>query len=70
MSVPPQRLTRSMRSKSLDTALRDILHHIDLAANFSTGSTPPASSTTSRPCTPSRDVWKSFPKLHAVCRMI
>ena len=24
-----------MPSKSLDTALRDILHHIDLAANFS-----------------------------------
>jgi uncharacterized protein with HEPN domain len=26
-----------MPSKSLDTALRDILHHIDLAANFSAG---------------------------------
>src|SRR3954449_7829386 len=29
--------TRSMPSKSVDTALRDILHHIDLAANFSAG---------------------------------
>jgi uncharacterized protein with HEPN domain len=26
-----------MPSKSVDTALRDILHHIDLAANFSAG---------------------------------
>jgi len=26
-----------MPSKSLDTVLRDILHHIDLAANFSAG---------------------------------
>src|SRR3954465_8870142 len=26
-----------MRSRSVDTALRDILHHIDLAANFSAG---------------------------------
>jgi uncharacterized protein with HEPN domain len=26
-----------MPSKSFDTALRDILHHIDLAANFSAG---------------------------------
>ncbi len=26
-----------MPSKSLNTVLRDILHHIDLAANFSTG---------------------------------
>jgi uncharacterized protein with HEPN domain len=26
-----------MPSRSLDTALRDILHHIDLAANFSAG---------------------------------
>src|SRR5450432_4131189 len=37
MSVPPQRQMRSMPSKSLDTVLRDILHHIDLAANFSAG---------------------------------
>src|ERR1700758_2632738 len=37
MSVLPQRPTRSMPSKSLDTVLRDILHHIDLAANFSAG---------------------------------
>src|SRR6202167_4623885 len=37
MSVPLQWLTRSMPSKSLDTVLRDILHHIDLAANFSAG---------------------------------
>ena len=37
MSVPPRRLMRSMPSKSLDTAFRDILHHIDLAANFSAG---------------------------------
>jgi uncharacterized protein with HEPN domain len=29
-----------MPSKSLDTALRDILHHIDLAANFSAGFDP------------------------------
>src|SRR5258708_10185560 len=34
---PPQRPTRSMPSKSVDTALRDILHHIDLAAKFSAG---------------------------------
>ena len=26
-----------MPSKPIDTALRDILHHIELAANFSTG---------------------------------
>src|SRR4030088_2743319 len=37
MSVPPRRLTRSMPSKPADTALRDILHHIDLAAKFSAG---------------------------------
>src|SRR5258708_17672105 len=37
MSAPPQRPTRSMPSKSVDTALRDILHHIDLAAKFSAG---------------------------------
>jgi uncharacterized protein with HEPN domain len=37
MSVPQRRLTQSMPSKSIDTALRDILHHIDLAANFSGG---------------------------------
>ncbi len=29
-----------MPSKSLDTALRDILHHIDLASNFSAGFDP------------------------------
>jgi hypothetical protein len=29
-----------MPSKSLDTALRDILHHIDLAANCSAGFDP------------------------------
>src|SRR5947207_15961628 len=37
MSVPPRPLTRSMPSKPIDTALRDILHHIELAANFSVG---------------------------------
>src|ERR1700687_1875522 len=37
MSVPPRRLMRSMPSKPADAALRDILHHIDLAANFSVG---------------------------------
>src|SRR5712672_1452108 len=37
MSVPPRPVTRSMPSKPIDTALRDILHHIELAANFSTG---------------------------------
>src|SRR5258708_16239636 len=37
MPVPPRRPTRSMPSKSVDTALRDILHHIDLAAKFSAG---------------------------------
>src|SRR5436190_17148312 len=31
------RQTRSMHSRPVDTALRDILHHIDLAANFSAG---------------------------------
>src|SRR5712692_7564532 len=35
MSVPPRRPTRSMPSKPVDAALRDILHHIELAANFS-----------------------------------
>jgi uncharacterized protein with HEPN domain len=35
MSAPQRRLKRSTRSKPADTALRDILHHIDLAANFS-----------------------------------
>jgi uncharacterized protein with HEPN domain len=29
-----------MRSKSLDTSLRDMLHHIDLAARFSAGFNP------------------------------
>ena len=37
MSVPPRPVTRSMPSKPIDTALRDILHHIELAANFSAG---------------------------------
>src|ERR1700716_3548041 len=37
MSVPPPRLTRSMRSRPDDTALRDILHHIELAAGFAAG---------------------------------
>src|ERR1700704_5874745 len=37
MSVPPRQLKRSMPSKRADTALRDILHHIDLAAKFSAG---------------------------------
>src|SRR5258708_29438589 len=39
---PPQRPTRSMPSKSVDTALRDILHHIDLAAKFSAGFNRPS----------------------------
>src|ERR1700680_409012 len=37
MSAPPRPLMRSMPSKPVDTALRDILHHIDLAAKFSAG---------------------------------
>src|SRR5580700_8570911 len=37
MSVPLRWLTRSMPSRPADTALRDILHHIDLAADFSVG---------------------------------
>src|SRR5713226_6237552 len=37
MSVPPRRPTRSMPSRPVDTALRDILHDIALAANFSAG---------------------------------
>src|SRR5665647_1029211 len=37
MSAPPRRLTRSMPSKAADTALRDILHHIELATSFSAG---------------------------------
>jgi uncharacterized protein with HEPN domain len=37
MSVLPPRLMQSMRSRPVDTALRDILHHIELAANFSSG---------------------------------
>ena len=37
ISVPPRPLTRSMPSKPVVTALRDILHHIDLAVNFSAG---------------------------------
>ena len=34
MSVPQRRLTLSMPSKPADGALRDILHHIDLAMQF------------------------------------
>jgi uncharacterized protein with HEPN domain len=37
MSGLPRRLTRSTPSRTVDTALRDILHHIELAANFSAG---------------------------------
>jgi uncharacterized protein with HEPN domain len=37
MSARPRRLMRCMPSKSPDTALRDILHHIDLAARFVEG---------------------------------
>src|SRR5947207_12760452 len=37
MSVPRRRPTRSMPSKYPDTALRDILHHIDLAERFVEG---------------------------------
>src|SRR5882762_4164703 len=37
MSAPPRRLMRSMPSKSVEAALRDVLHHIDLAVNFSAG---------------------------------
>src|SRR5471032_295122 len=36
MSVLPRRLTRSMPSRTVETALRDILHHIDLATRFAT----------------------------------
>ena len=37
MSVPRQRPTLSMPSKTADGALRDILHHIDLAMQFVEG---------------------------------
>src|SRR5260370_5977758 len=37
MPAPRRPPTRSMPSKPIDTALRDILHHIELAANFSAG---------------------------------
>ena len=70
MSVPPRPVTRSMPSKPIDTALRDILHHIELAQISRLGSTAPRSSRISRRCTPSRVAWRSFPKLHAACRTI
>ena len=37
MSVPQRRPTPSMPSKPADSALRDILHHIDLAMQFVEG---------------------------------
>src|ERR1700738_625183 len=37
MSVPSQWPMPSMPSSSSDTALRDIMHHIDLAASFTVG---------------------------------
>ena len=35
--APPRRSMRCMPSKSPETALRDILYHIDLAAQFAAG---------------------------------
>jgi hypothetical protein len=40
ISVPPRRRTPSTPSNPADTALRDILHHIDLATHFAAGFDP------------------------------
>jgi hypothetical protein len=40
-----------MPSKPIDTALRDILHHIELAANFSAGFDRTSFKQDTRPCT-------------------
>src|SRR6266446_8310639 len=37
MCVPPRRLMPSMHFKAVETPLRDILHHIDLATQFAAG---------------------------------
>jgi len=59
-----------MPSKSLDTALRDILHHIDLAANFSAGFDRAAFVHDIKTVYAVTRCWRSFPKLRAGCQMM
>jgi uncharacterized protein with HEPN domain len=57
-----------MPSRTVDTALRDILHHIELAGNFSAGFDRASFKHDSK--TVYAVTRRSFPKLHAACRMI
>jgi uncharacterized protein with HEPN domain len=59
-----------MPSKPADTGLRDILHHIDLAAKFSAGFDQASFKQDIKTVYASRDAWRSFPRLRAACRMM
>jgi hypothetical protein len=59
-----------MPSSAGDTALRDILHHIDLAGNFAAGFDQISFKGDLKTVYAARDAWRSFPKRRAACRMI
>jgi uncharacterized protein with HEPN domain len=58
-----------MSSKSLDTALRDILHHIDLATNFSAGFDRASFKLDIKTVYAVTRCLRLFPKLRGACRM-
>ena len=59
-----------MPSKPIDTALRDILHHIELAANFSAGFDRTSFKQDVKTVYAVTRCLESFRKLHAVYRMM
>ena len=59
-----------MPSRTADAALRDILHHIDLAISFSAGFDRASFKLDIKTVTRSRDAWRSSPRLRADCRVI
>jgi uncharacterized protein with HEPN domain len=60
-----------MPSRAVDTALRDILHHIDLAADFATGFDRDSfKHDTKTVYAVTRAAWRSFPKHRARFPMI